>query len=67
VKKIGHHCMWDSVYKDNGEVKGITEVNVALDEETFKNSVEVGESWRPEYNDGLFNKKSPVNYGAARQ
>ncbi len=66
VKKIGHHCLWDSVYKEDKEVKGITEVNVALDEEAFKENCEIGESWIPEYNNGLFNKKSPVNYGAQR-
>ncbi len=69
VKSIGHHSMWEAIYKDDNtkELMGITEVNVAADEETFKNSCELGESWLPEYNNGLFNKKVPVNYGAQRR
>ena len=69
VKKIGHHCMWEAVYKDEDskELTGLTEVNVAADEETFKENCELGESWRPEYNNGLFSRKIPVNYGAQRK
>lgn len=67
VKHIGHHCMWEAVVKEDGELTGITEVNVALDEETFKKECELGESWLPEYNNGLFSKKVPVNYGAQRK
>ena len=69
VTKIGHHCMWEAIYKDDDskELVGITEVNVAADEETFKNNCERGESWVPEYNNGLFSKKVPVNYGAKRK
>ena len=68
VKSIGHHCMWEAIYKDDDtkELVGITEVNVAADEDTFKANCERGESWLPEYNNGLFSKKVPVNYGAAR-
>ena len=67
VKKIGHHCFWDSMYKDNGEVFGLKVINVALDEESFKNNCELGESWLPEYNNGLFNKKAEVKYAAQRE
>lgn len=67
VKKIGHHAFWDSMYKDDGEVKGMKVVNVALDEETFKQNCEIGESWLPEYNNGLFNKKAEAVYGATRE
>ena len=66
VKSIGHHCMWEAVVKEDGELTGITEVNVASDEETFKQNCELGESWIPEYNNGLFSKKVPVNYGVER-
>ena len=69
VKKIGHHCMWEAVYKDEDtkELSGITELYVAADEETFKENCDLGESWRPEYNNGLFSRKVPVNYGATRK
>ena len=67
VKSIGHHCMWEAVVKEDGELTGITEVNIAADEETFKANCELGESWLPEYNNGLFGKKVPVNYSAERK
>jgi hypothetical protein len=69
VKKIGHHCMWEAVYKDedSNDLKGITELYVAADEETFKENCELGESWRPEYNNGIFSRKVPVNYSATRK
>ena len=69
VKSIGHHCMWEAVYKDENtkELSGITELYVAADEETFKENCDLGESWRPEYNNGLFSRKVPVNYGATRK
>ena len=66
VEKIGHHALWDSMYKEDGEVRGMKTVYVALDEDTFKDSVDIGESWLPEYNNGLFNKKAEVEYGAQR-
>ena len=69
VKTIGHHLMWEAIYKDEDtkELTGITEVNVALSEEDFKANVDTGESWLPEYNNGLFSKKVPVNYSAERR
>lgn len=67
VKSIGHHLMWEAIYKEGDELKGITEVNVAASEEDFKANVDAGESWLPEYNNGLFSKKVPVNYGAERR
>ena len=69
VKSIGHHCMWEAVYKDedSNELKGITELNVAADEETFKENCDLGESWRPEYNNGIISRKVPVNYSAKRK
>lgn len=67
VKKIGHHAFWDSMYKEDKEVKGLKTINVALDENKFKESCELGESWLPEYNNGLFNKKAEVVYGAQRE
>ena len=69
VKKIGHHCMWEAVVKDEDtkELSGLTEVYVALDEESFKEQVDRGENWVPEYNNGLFSRKVPVNYSAQRK
>ncbi len=69
VNKIGHHLMWEAIYKDDNtkELMGITEVNVAKSEDEFKSSTEHGEKWIPEYNNGLFSKKVPVNYGAERR
>ncbi|MBQ9531442.1 MAG: leucine-rich repeat domain-containing protein [Eubacterium sp.] len=69
VKKIGHHCMWEAVYQDeeSKELSGLTEVYVALDEESLKENCDLGENWVPEYNNGLFNKKVPVNYSAQRK
>ncbi len=69
VTKIGHHLMWEAIYKDDDskELVGITEVNVGMTEEEFEANVEHGEKWIPEYNNGLFSKKVPVNYGAERR
>ena len=69
VKKIGHHCMWEAVFKDenSGDLSGITEVSVAADEESFKENCDLGENWVPEYNNGLFSRKVPVNYSAQRK
>ncbi|MGN0521962.1 MAG: leucine-rich repeat protein, partial [Eubacterium sp.] len=36
VTYIGHHAFWDAVYKEDKELKGISEINVAADEQTFK-------------------------------
>lgn len=66
VTYIGHHAFWDTVYKDNGELRGITEINVADDEDTFKQSVEHGDQWCPEYDYLLFKKKVDINYSAQR-
>lgn len=66
VTYIGHHAFWDTVYKDNGELRGITEINVADDENTFKHSVEHGDQWCPEYDYLLFKKKVDINYSAQR-
>lgn len=69
VKTIGHHLMWEAIYKDeeSNELRGITEVNIALSEDDFKANVNYGEKWIPEYNNGIFSKKVPVNYGVERR
>lgn len=66
VKFIGHHAFWGSCYEDGGEIRGISELNIALSKEEFKENVETGDQWVPIYNHNLL-KKIPVNYGAERQ
>ena len=67
VKYIGHNAFWDTVYKDGKELKGIVEMNVAVSEEEFENSVEAGNNWCPKYDYLLFKKSIDVAYSAERQ
>ncbi len=66
VTYIGHHAFWDTVYKEGDELKGVSVINIAASEEDFKNSVETGDNWRPQYDFMLFKKSIDVNYGAVR-
>ena len=66
VTFIGHHAFWDTVYKDGDELKGVTVINAARSEEEFKDAVETGDSWRPQYDYMLFKKSIDVAYGAER-
>ncbi len=66
VTYIGHHAFWDTVYKEGDELKGVSVINVAASEEEFKNIVEAGDNWRPQYDFMLFKKSIDVNYGAVR-
>ncbi|MBR3767017.1 MAG: leucine-rich repeat protein [Clostridia bacterium] len=66
VTYIGHHAFWDTVYKEGGELKGLYEINVALDKDTFKKTVETGDQWVPIYDSNLL-RKIPVNYEAERK
>ena len=67
VTHIGHHAFWDTVYKEGDELKGVSVINVALSEEEFKDSVETGDSWRPQYDFMLFKKSIDIAYSAERQ
>lgn len=67
VTYIGHHAFWDTVYKEGDELKGVAEINTALSEEDFKNNVETGNSWRPQYDYLLFKKSINVAYSAERK
>ncbi|MBQ3602416.1 MAG: leucine-rich repeat protein [Clostridia bacterium] len=67
VTYIGHHAFWDTCYKQDGEIKGVNVINVAADEETFKDNVHLGDSWRPQYDYLLFKKSIDVNYSAQRE
>lgn len=66
VNYIGHHAFWDTVYKEGGELKAISVMNVAHDEEAF-DDVETGTCWRPQYDYMLFKKSIDINYSAERQ
>ena len=65
VTYIGHHAFWDTLYEEGGELKGVTEMNVAADEEAFAD-VKCGDSWRPQYDYMLFKKSISINYSAER-
>ena len=65
VKYIGHHAFWDTVYKEDGNLCGVTEINVAVNEETFEN-IEKGDDWKPKYDYLLFKKSIGVKYEAER-
>lgn len=67
VKYIGHHAFWATVYKDDGELKGVAYIDVAADEETFKSSVEEGVQWVPKFDNGLFPKDVEIKYSAERK
>ncbi len=66
VTYIGHHAFWDTVYKKDGNLCGVTAINVAADEASFEN-VSTGDDWRPKYDYMLFKKSIDVNYSAERQ
>ena len=67
VTQIGHHAFWDTVYKEDKELKGVTEINVARSEDDFKDSVKTGNNWRPQYDYLLFKKSIKVVYGSERK
>ena len=65
VKDIGHHAFWDTCYKEGGDLKGVTVMNVAVSEEKFE-ELTVGDNWLPQYDYLLFKKNIDVNYSAER-
>ncbi len=65
VTHIGHHAFWDTVYKEDGELKGVTQMNVAFTEEEF-NNLEIGDDWKPKYDYLLFKKSVDVKYDSER-
>lgn len=66
VKFIGHHAFWKCCYAQDGEIKGVSALNIALSKEEFEKNVETGDQWVPIYNHNLL-KKIPVEYGATRK
>ncbi|MFR5875339.1 MAG: leucine-rich repeat protein [Eubacterium sp.] len=67
VTYIGHHALWDAVYKEGDELMGITEIDVAADEASFESNCETGDQWRPQYDYMLFKKSVSLNYSAERK
>ena len=67
VTFIGHHAFWDNVYKEDGQLCGTAQINVARSEEDFNANVKTGDSWRPQYDYMLFKKSVDVIYSAQRQ
>lgn len=67
VEFIGHHAFWDNVYKEDGELCGVTQIDVARSEDSFKSEVKTGDSWRPQYDYMLFKKSVDVVYSAERK
>lgn len=65
VKEIGHHAFWDTCYKEDGEIKGVAVMNVAVNEEEFAAKT-VGDNWIPQYDYLLFKKNIDVNYSVDR-
>ena len=66
VKFIGHHAFWDTVYKEDGELRGVTQINIGMSEEEFEN-VECGDQWRPQYDFLLFKKSVDMVFNAQRE
>ena len=67
VTHIGHHAFWDTVYKEDGELKGVTVINTELPENDFTANTEIGDDWLPKYDYLLFKKAIGVNYSAERE
>lgn len=67
VTHIGHHAFWDCVYKDSGELKGITEIHTSLDKDTFNKNTDTGDSWKPKYDYKLFKKNVDMVYSSQRK
>ena len=67
VTFIGHHAFWDTVYKEDGELKGVSEIHTPLSKDDFNNAVDAGDSWRPKYDYKLFKKNVELVYSSERQ
>ena len=65
VKEIGHHAFWDCAQKNNGVVEGYSVINISMTEEEWKN-VKAGNNWLPQYDNGAFDKKVELVFGAEK-
>lgn len=66
VTFIGHHAFWDTVYKEDGELRGVAQINAQLSEDDFAERVEEGDQWLPQYDYLLFKKSIDVVYSSER-
>lgn len=66
VKEIKHHAFWDSCYKEDDQIKGVTYYDLGAAEDQFA-TVKTGDQWRAQYDYMLFKKSVDVNYGAQRK
>lgn len=67
VTYIGHHAFWDTCYKENGDIKGVSVINVAVSKNKFENEIEVGNNWNPQYDYLLFKKDIEIKYDCERE
>ncbi len=67
VTYIGHHAFWDTVYKEDGELKGVTCIDIGISEDDFSKNVHCGDQWAPQYDHNLFKKTVDINYSATRK
>lgn len=67
VKEIGHHALWDAVFEENDELKGISSIDVEADEAAFNENCSAGQQWRPQYDYMLFKKSVDLNYSSQRK
>lgn len=65
VKEIGHHAFWDTAQKNDGVVTGYSVINISMTEEEWKN-VKAGNNWLPQYDNGAFDKKVELIFGAEK-
>ena len=67
VTYIGHHAFWDTCYKEDGEIKGVSVINIAVSEEEFEENVFAGDHWKPQYDYLLFKKYIDVKFDSERE
>ncbi len=67
VTYVGHHAFWDTCYKEDGEIKGLAQMNVAAEESMFNKNAHLGDQWCPKYDYRMFKKTIPVEYSAVRE
>lgn len=65
VTSIGHHAFWDTVYKEDGELRGVKEIYIQASKDEF-HSVDTGDQWRPKYDYLLFTKSVDLVYSSER-
>ncbi|MBQ8503152.1 MAG: leucine-rich repeat protein [Clostridia bacterium] len=66
VTYIGHHAFWDTVYKEDGSLLGVTQIFIEADEDSFNKNVKTGDQWRPQYDYMLFKKSVDMVFDSER-